>query len=175
MVAGVIALGALVIVVGLGMARRGGSGGSANQTAAGQPQHVSRPDLGFSVDLPSAWIVDVDQTPGSIFFAHSTPPRSSARIFRGQTDLSLDQTMLNVVEELRKQGAHDFSQQAVPIGDLSGIRLDYLAADRPAGVQATHSSYRVKKGNAVFSLSLATSDPAASPMLSDIASSFRVL
>ena len=175
-------IGAVLAVVALlatgGLILRGGgkSSESATRSAADQPQHVSRPDLGFSLDLPAAWIVDTDQTPGSIFFAHATPPRSSARIFRGQTEQPLDQNMGNVVEGLRQQGAHDFSQQPVQIGDLPGIRLDYLAADGPAGALPTHSSYRVKKGNALFSLSLATTDvDAERQVLADIASSFRLL
>jgi len=137
---------------------------------------VSRPDLGFSLDIPSSWTLDVDRTPGSILFAHAAPPRSSARIFRGETDLTLDQTMLNVIDELRQQGAHDFSQQPEQIGGLSGFRLDYQAADGPSGATATHSSYRVRKGTVAFSLSLATTDPSADGrVLADIASSFRVL
>ncbi len=171
---GVLAVGVL-IVVGL-LLGRGGGKGSGGGSAAAPPQHVSRADLGFSLDLPAAWTVDVDQTPGSIFFAHATPPRASARVFRGQTDQPLEQTMTNVVDELGRQGAHGFAQQPVQIGDLAGIRLDYSAADGPAGAVASHSSYRVKKGNGVFSLSLATSDPSAdSGVLAAIASSFRVL
>lgn len=175
-VAGVLAVGALVLVVGLAVARHGSSGRSGAPGGAAAPQHVTRPDLGFSLDLPSSWTVDVDRTPGVVFFAHAVPPRSSARIFRGQTVLTLDQTMANVTDELRQQGAHDFSQTPVQIGDLSGIRLDYSADDGPSGASATHSAYRVKKGNAVFSLSLATTDPASDGrVLSDVASSFRVL
>ncbi len=171
---GVLAVGVL-IVVGL-LLGRGGGEGSGVGSAAAPPQHVSRADLGFSLDLPAAWTVDVDQTPGSIFFAHATPPRASARVFRGQTDQPLEQTMNNVVDELGLQGVCGFAQQPVQIGDLAGIRLDYTAADGPAGAVASHSSYRVKKGNAVFSLSLATSDPSAdSGVLAAIASSFRVL
>jgi hypothetical protein len=172
----VLAVVVLVVAGGLTLGRGGKSSESGARSAGDQPQHVSRPDLGFSLDLPAAWIVDTDQTPGSIFFAHATPPRSSARIFRGQTEQPLDQNMGNVVEGLRQQGAHDFSQQPVQIGDLPGIRLDYLAADGPAGALATHSSFRVKKGNALFSLSLATTDVDADrQVLVGIASSFRVL
>jgi hypothetical protein len=96
-------------------------------------------------------------------------------MFRGETDQPLEQTMVNVIEGLRQQGAKGFSQQPVQIGDLPGIRLDYVAADGPGGASATHSSYRVKKGSAVFSLSLATTDPSERAVLADIASSFRVL
>jgi len=32
--------------------------------------------------------------------------------------------MADVIEGLRLQGAHDFAQQAVRSGDLTGIRLD---------------------------------------------------
>jgi hypothetical protein len=173
-VAGVLVAGAL-IVVGLLLERGGGSGGSGTGVEAQQPQRVLRPDLGFSLDLPAAWIVDVDPTPGSIFFAHATPPRASARVFRGQTEQPLDQTMLNVIDGLRQQGGHDFDQQPAQIGDLAGIRLDYLATDGPGGAPATHSSYRVKKGNALFALSVATSDPADNQVLAEIASSFRLL
>lgn len=172
----VLAVVVLVVAGGLTLRRGGKSSESGTRSAADPPQHVSRPDLGFSLDLPAAWIVDTDQTPGSIFFAHATPPRSSARVFRGQTEQPLDQNMGNVVEGLRQQGAHDFSQQPVQIGDLPGIRLDYLAADGPAGALATHSSFRVKKGNALFSLSLATTDiDADRQVLADVASSFRLL
>jgi hypothetical protein len=161
-----------LLVVALVLRGRGGSSGPA----ADGPQHVLRPDLGFSVDLPPTWVADIDQTPGSIFFARSTPIRSSARVFRGETEQPIEQNVGNVVDELRKQGARDFAQQPVQIGDLTGIRLDYVASDGPNGVAATHSSYRFKKGNAVFSLSLATTDPAAdNPVLAGIAASFRVL
>lgn len=171
----VVAIVVLLLVVGLGLARRG-SGGSGDGTVPAAPQRVSRADLGFAVDLPSAWIVDVDQTPGSIFFAHAVPPRTSARVFRGQTDQPLEQNMANVVDGLRQQGADSFSQQPVQVGDLPGIRLDYTAADGPAGALAAHSSYRVKKGNAVFSLVLATTDAAGDQqVLAGIASSFRLL
>lgn len=177
MVGGVIAVVVVLGALGLALGRGGGSGGpTAGTAAAGAPQHVDRPDLGFALDLPRDWIVDVDQTPGSVFFAHATPPRASARIFRGETTQPLDQNVANVVEGLRQQGAHDFSQQAVQVGDLPGIRLDYVAADGPAGAQATHSSYRVKKGNAVVSLSLATADAVADDhVLAGIAASFRLL
>ena len=166
---------AVLALVGLAVVRSGGSDGSGTSTAK-PPQTVTRPDLGFSVQLPATWVVDVDPTPGSIFFARSTPAKSSARLFRAQTDQPLEQTMVNVVEGLRQQGAQDFSQQPVDVGGLGGIRLDYVAADGPAGARATHSSYRVKKGNAVFSLSLATTAPEADgAVLAGIAASFRLL
>ena len=63
----------------------------------------------------------VAATPGSVFFAHSAPPRSSARIFRGQTEQPLEQDMLNVIEGFRAQGARDFTRHPVPIA--SGFRL----------------------------------------------------
>jgi hypothetical protein len=152
-----------------------GSAGSSGPAAEG-PQHVVRPDLGFSVDLPPTWVADVDHTPGSIFFARSTPIRSSVRVFRGETEQPIEQNVGNVVDELRNQGGRDFAQQPVQIGDLTGIRLDYVASDGPNGAAASHSSYRFKKGNAVFSLSLATSDPAADDrVLAGIATSFRLL
>lgn len=176
-IAAVVGVGALAVLLALLLGGGGSSSrGSKPDKAAGQPLHISRPDLGFSLDLPPTWLVDVDQTPGSIFFAHAAPPRSSARIFRGQTDQPLEQNMANVIDGLRQQGAHDFSQQPVQVGDLPAIRLDYMASDGPAGALATHSSYRVKQGSAVFSLSLATTDPSAdSQALTDIASSFRLL
>lgn len=138
-------------------------------------QEISRPDLGFSLEVPAAWVVDVDRTPGVVFFAHAAPPRSSARVFRGQSQQPLDDNVLNVIAELRQQGAQDFSQQAVQVSDLPGIRLNYVAADGPGGALAAHSSYRVKKGDAVFSLVLATTDPADDGTLGGIASSFRLL
>ncbi len=175
-IAGVVGVALLVLVVALTLGRNGGSSGSTARAVAASPQHVSRPDLGFSLDLPAAWTVDVDQTPGSVFFAHSTPPTTSARVFRGDTPEPLDQNMGHLVDNLRQQGAHDFAQQDVQVGDLPGIRLDYVASDGPAGAVASHSAYRVKKANALYSLSLATTDPnAAHQVLADIAASFRVL
>ena len=154
----------------------GGSSSGTGQAASTAPQHVDRPDLGFSLDLPASWIVDVDQTPGSVFYAHSVPPKSSVRIFRSQTRQPLEDTMVNVVDGLREQGASDFSQHPVAVGGLSGIRLDYVAADGPAGTTATHSSYRVKKGDALFAVSVATTDRSSDDgVLSGIASSFRLL
>lgn len=173
---GVVGLVLLVLMVGLALGRRGGVSGSKASAVAASPQHVARPDLGFSLDLPPAWAVDVDQTPGTIFYAHSTPPTSSLRIFRGETAEPLDQNMGHLVDNLSQQGAHDFSQHDIQVGDLPGIRLDYVAADGPGGAVASHSSYRVKKGSALYALSLATTDPpAAQPVLAAIAASFRVL
>lgn len=168
-------IGGVVVLALIGVVVLRSLGGGSDGPAADPPQRISRPDLGLSVDLPSTWIVDVDETPGSIFFARSTPAKSSVRLFRAQTDQPLEQTMGNVIEGLRQQGARDFNQQPVQVGELSGIRLDYVAADGPRGALATHSSYRVKKGNAVFSLSLATTDPSESKVLADISSSFRLL
>lgn len=176
LIGGVVVVAVLVGAVGLATRGGGGSGGSASGAGGGGPQHIDRPDLGFALDLPAEWIVDIDQTPGSVFFAHAAPPRASARIFRGETAQPLDQNVANVVGELRQQGAHDFAQQAIQVGDLPGIKLDYVAADGPGGAQATHSSYRVKKGDVVISLSLATTDAVAdNQVLAGIASSFRLL
>jgi hypothetical protein len=167
---------AVAVFVAAGLVRGGGGSPSDGKEAAAAPQHVDRPDLGFSLDLPASWLVDVDQTPGSVFFAHSVPPKSSVRIFRGQTRQPLEDNMVNVVDGLREQGAHDFSQQPVAVGGLPGIRLDYVAADGLAGTTATHSSYRVKKGDALFAVSVATTDPSSdNAVLTQIASSFRLL
>ena len=172
---GVVAL-AVIVVATMLVARGVGSHSDTGQQAAASVQRIDRPDLGFSLDLPGSWVVDVDQTPGSVFYAHSVPPKSSARIFRGQTQQSLEDNMTNLVDGLRQQGAHDFAQHAVDVGGAPGIRLDYLAADGPAGTTAAHSAYRVKKGDGLFSLSLATTDPSAdNDVLSTIASSFRLL
>jgi len=82
-------LAVAVLVGGLVLGRGGGSSSPSANAVGGATQQVSRADLGFSVDLPPGWTIDVDQTPGSIFFAHAVPPRTSARIFRGQTNRSL--------------------------------------------------------------------------------------
>lgn len=169
--AAVFSLAAVAVV---GLTACGGSGSTARPRGAPN-QEISRPDLGFSLELPAAWVEDVDRTPGVVFFAHAAPPRSWVRVFRGESQQALEDNVGNVVAELGQQGAQDFSQQPVQVGDLSGIRLDYVAADGPSGALASHSSYRVKKGDAVFSLVVATTDSADDAVLAGIASSFRVL
>jgi len=162
----------MVLVLALTLAGCSGSGDSGSKKL----QRVVHPDLGFSLDLPESWVVEPDQTPGSIFFARSTPAKSSARVFRGDTTKTLEETVLNVIDMLNKQGATGFVQQPAQVGDLPGIRLDYVANDGPSGAPSNHSSYRVKKDNAVFSLVVATTDPEKEkPVLDGIASSFRVL
>lgn len=162
---------AMVFVLALMLA-----GCSGTKEAAKQPQHISHPELGFSLDIPTSWVVEADNTPGSIFFARSAPAKNSARIFRGETTQPLEQNVLNVLDMLNRQGATEFVQQPAQVGDLPGIRLDYVANDGPSGARSNHSSYRVKKGDAVFSLVVATTDPAkANQVLADIASSFRLL
>lgn len=169
----------LVAVVALAAAVVGltacGRSGSRARPAAEPNQQIVRPDLGFSLEIPAAWVEDVDRTPGVVFFAHAAPPRSSVRVFRGESQQSLEDNVGNVIAELRQQGAEDFAQQPVQVGGLPGIRLDYAAADGPNGALASHSSYRVKKGDAVFSLVVATTDSADDAVLAGMASSFRVL
>ena len=167
----VVALAAVAVV---GLTACGRSGSRAAPASAPNRQ-VVRPDLGFSLELPAAWVEDVDRTPGVVFFAHAAPPRSSVRVFRGESQQPLEASVANVIGELTQQGAQDFAQQPVQVGDLPGIRLDYAAADGPNGALASHSSYRVKKGDAVFSLVVATTDSADDAVLAGIASSFRVL
>lgn len=98
-------------------------------------------------------------------------------MFKAETAQPLEQSTVNVIDGLTKQGAQDFAQQPVEVGGLPGIRLDYRAADGPPGSGlVAHSSYRVKRDATLFSLALATRDQTAQQAVLDrIAASFRLL
>lgn len=140
-----------------GAAKRPGTEGNQAQPALAF-QAVSRPDLGFAVDVPSAWVPAPDNGPTTLSYAASRPTDGSLRVSFGRDPSPLADHVNGLVEALRQQGGVEFSQTPLQISGSEAIRLDYKfpTSVTPGSPLAVHSSFLVQRDSKVFSFQLAT-------------------
>lgn len=185
-----VALAVALIIGGLllesgGSSGSGGPGGDAapEETtvppgAAAGYQVVSRPQLGYSVEIPRTWQAAADNS--DTFLAYSQPRSNegSLRVSVNQTPAAVADVIQGLTGQLAAQGGADFTQTLVQVSGLPGARLDYTfpVSETPGAARASRSSYFVKKGDKVFSFQLATTDPAGTgTVFAYISSKFTLL
>jgi hypothetical protein len=139
---------------------------------------VSRPDLGYAVDVPTDWVPATDNSPTTLSYADPRPDLASLRVTAGQDDRPLADHVDGLVAALREQGGQDFAQTPAQIGGIVGIRLDYRfpTGATPGSTLASHSSFIAMRDRSVVSFQLATTDPISlRPVLDHITSTMRIL
>lgn len=182
---------AVAVVIGGLLLKSGGSSGSKGPSgdAAGEDptvpsgaapgyQVVSRPQLGYSVEIPRTWQASADNS--ETFLAYSEPRSNegSLRVSVNQTQAAVADVIQGLTGQLAAQGGADFTQTPVQVSGLPGARLDYTfpVNDTPGAARASRSSYFVKEGDKVFSFQLATTDPAGKgTVFAYISSKFTLL
>lgn len=181
-----IVIGVMAILVVLVVVVRLSTGGASPRPRAQadqiQPasafQAVTRPDLGFAVDVPSAWLPAPDNSPTTLSYAASRPSDGSLRVSFGRDASPLADHVNGLIDALRQQGGLEFAQTNMHISGFDAIRLDYRfpTSGTPGSPLAAHSSFLVKRDSTVFSFQLATTDPVAMKATFDhITSSMRLL
>lgn len=156
-----------------------GPGAKADQT---QPAvaflAITRPDLGFAVDVPAAWLPAPDNSPTTLSYAASRPTDGSLRVSFGRDPSPLGDHVNGLMEALHQQGGVDFAQTPLQISGFDAMRLDYRfpTSATPGAPLDSHSSFLVKRDATVFSFQLATTDPVAMKATFDhVTSSMRLL
>lgn len=176
-------VGALVAaaVVGLVLLRASGTQpptAMAPRDGAVGYHTVSRPDLGYVVDVPADWVPAMDDSPTTLSYADPRPDLGSLRVSVGSDDRTLAEHVDGLVAALRDQGGQDLVQTPAQIGGIAGIRLDYRVptSASPGSTVASHTSFLAKRDTTVVSFQLATTDPISlRPVLDRITSSMRIL
>jgi hypothetical protein len=187
MAVGVVVLG-LIAVLAVRAITSGDDGGSDDALAGGPPanadgaaagyQVISRPDLGFSVEIPKTWQAAPDNSNTNVAYTEPRSSEGSLRVSVNQTPATVADVVERLTGELQRQGGTDFAQTPVQVSGLPGIKLDYRfpTSPNPGSTLASHSSYIVKKDATVYSFQLATTDPGGKgTVFGYIASKFTLL
>ncbi len=181
--------GALVVVLGALLLRSGGSDGGGGgapdsdveQRADGAAKGyklVSKPQQGYSVEVPDNWLAAPDNTDTILSFSQARATEGFLRITANQTDATVAQVVERLIGELTPQGGTDFAQTPVQVSGQPGIRLTYRfpSSPTPGASIATRYSTIVKRGGNVYSVQLGTTDPASNEsVFAYIQSSFKLL
>jgi hypothetical protein len=178
LVGAVAAAAAIVAVVLLHATNSGGPGAMAARERAVTYRTVSRPELGYAVDVPMDWVAASDNSTTTLSYADPRPDVASLRVTVGQDDRPLADHVDGLVAALRDQGGQDFAQTPAQIGGIVGIRLDYRfpTSANPGATVASHSSFIAKRNATVVSFQLATTDPISlRPVLDHITGTMRIL
>lgn len=139
---------------------------------------VSKPEQGYSIEVPVEWQAAADNTDTNLSYARIRATEGSLRVTANPTDVPLAQRVERLVGQLTAEGGVDFVQTPTTVGGQQGIRLTYRfpSSSTPGSVLASRSSYLVDHNGRSYSVQLATTDPGANEsVFVYIASSFRLL
>ncbi|MGH9226576.1 MAG: B-box zinc finger protein [Acidimicrobiales bacterium] len=157
---------AAVVLVSMGS---GGDDPPADNVATGGGQAtsntrvVSRPELGYSVEVPFQWQQAADHTDTTLSYVAQRGAAGSLRVTVERGEGVLDEVVARLVRQLTAQGGQDFVQTATQLTGIPAIRLAYRfpISTTPGSGLATRTSYlAVNKGN-LYSFQLASTDPGA--------------
>lgn len=174
---------AAIAVLTAVLLRAGNEGQPAATPLAGQGQQgtgfrtISRPDLGYAIDVPAGWLPAADNSASTTSYADSESGIGSLRVTVGQDDAPLTEHVNGLVQALRAQGGTDFATKPGQISGLPAIEVDYrFPVVQGRRANSSHSSFMVKRDTSVFSFQLATVDPVGErPILVQIEKSIRLL
>lgn len=159
----------------------GNQGSPASVPAAGQRVTgfltISRPDLGYAVEVPAGWLPAADNSATTTSYADDNTVLGSLRVTVGQDDKPLAAHVSGLIQALRAQGGTGFATRPGQISGLPSMEVDYRFPVVPGGrADSTHSSFLVARGTTVFSFQLATVQPVQErPILLQIENSIRLL
>ncbi|MGH9123584.1 MAG: hypothetical protein ACRDZ8_02520 [Acidimicrobiales bacterium] len=178
----VVAIAAIAVLTAV-VLRAGNESQPAPAPLAGQGQQgtgfrtISRPDLGYAIDIPAGWLPAADNSATTTSYADSQSAIGSVRVTVGQDDAPLAEHVNGLVQALRAQGGTNFATKPGQISGLPSIEVDYRFPVVPGGrVNSSHSSFIVKRDTTVFSFQVATVDPVTErPILVQIEESIRLL
>jgi hypothetical protein len=181
----VAALAAVVIAaVVLLMMGSGGEDPPADDVATGTGQGssstrvVSRPELGYSVEVPFQWQQAADHTDATLSYVSSRAGEASLRVTVDRAEGVLDDVVARLVQQLTAQGGQDFVQTPTQISGVPAVRLAYRfpTSPTPGSTLATRTSYlAINRGN-LYSFQLATTDPGANEsVFASMATKFALL
>jgi hypothetical protein len=138
---------------------------------------VSKPEQGYSIEVPVDWQAAPDNSDTTLSYARPRASEGSLRVSVGQADGPAADRVARLIDQLTAEGGSEFVQAPVTVGGQPGIRLTYRfpTSPEPGSVASTRSSYIVHHNGRAYSVQLATTDPANESVFAYIASSFKLL
>src|SRR5262249_51085715 len=155
------------------LAKSGGSGGGSTTPDSNVEQRadgaakgyklVSKPQQGYSIQVPDSWQPTPENTDAVLSLSMPRATEGSIRIGVNPSDLTVAQQVQQLIGQLTPQGGDNFAQTPVQVGSEQGIRLTYTfpSSANPGSSISTHYSTIVKHNGNVYSVQLATTDPAS--------------
>lgn len=138
---------------------------------------VSKPQQGYSIEVPDNWLAAPDNSDTTLSYSQARATEGSLRVTVNATDATPAQVVERLIGQLTPQGGEGFMQTPVQAGGQSGIRLTYRfpTSPNPGASLATHYSTIVAHAGNVYSVQLATTDPASNEsVFAYIQSSFKL-
>jgi len=139
---------------------------------------VSKPEQGYSIEVPVDWQAAADNTDATLSYAKVRATEGSLRVTVTPAEGNLAQRVERLIAQLGSEGGTDFAQAPTAVGGQQGIRLTYRfpTSATPGSTVASRSSYLVEHNGRAYSVQLATTDPGANEsVFTYIASTFTLL
>ena len=139
---------------------------------------VSKPQQGYSIEVPDSWLAAPDNSDTTLSFSLARATEGSLRVTVNPSDLTVAQQVQQLIGNLTPQGGDSFVQTPVQVGNEQGIRLTYRFPSSPAPGSSISTRYStiVKHNGNVYSVQLGTTDPASNESaFGYIQSSFKFL
>ncbi len=150
----------------------------AGDGAAAGYRLLSKPEQGYSIEVPTEWQAAADNSDTTASYAKRRSTEGSLRISVDPASGTVAEQVERLIGRLTTEGGQDFVQTPMQIGGQPGIRLAYRfpTSATPGSVLASRSSYVVHHDGRAYSVQLATTDPGANEsVFAYIASSFKLL